>query len=122
MALPHGHGLRRLLTGAADLRRAAAAPVAHDGHHPRAEAGAPLLAPAAHRAERRVRLAAVGALLGVDLPAHAGALQHVAAHRSHLPTRERRQRVRPVSGGRTGSVTVAVRVLYLHENSMLGKK
>lgn len=84
----------RRLTGAADLRRAAAATVTNDGHHPRAEAGASLLAAAAHRAQRRVWLAAVCALLGVDLSAHAGTLQHAAAHgRSHLPTGERRRSV-----------------------------
>lgn len=84
----------RRLTRAADLRRAAAAAVANDGHHPCAEAGASLLAAAAHRAQRRVWLAAVCALLGVDLSAHAGTLQHAAAHgRSHLPTGERRRSV-----------------------------
>lgn len=61
------------LTRAADLGCASTAPVADDGHNPRAEAGAPLLAAAAHRAECRVRLAAVVALLVVDVAAHAGA-------------------------------------------------
>lgn len=80
------------LTRAADLGRAAAAAVADDGHDPRAEAGAPLLAAAAHCAERRVRLAAVVALLVVDVAAHAGALEHAAAHRSQLPTGDEKRR------------------------------
>lgn len=71
----------RWLTRATDLRSAAAATVANNGDHPRAQAGAPLLAAATHRAQRRVRLAAIGALLRVDLATHAGALQHAAAHR-----------------------------------------
>lgn len=79
------------LTRATDLWCATASAVADDGHHPGTKAGASLLAAAAHCAQRRVWLAAVSALLGVDLPAHAGALQHAAARwRSHLPTGEKR--------------------------------
>lgn len=110
------------LTGAADLGRAAAAAVADDGHDPRAEAGAPLLAAAAHRTKRRVRLAAVVALLVVDVAAHAGALEHAAAHRSQLPTGDgkRRRWVAQWHLRRTGVDAVTSCILYLYTCTVYG--
>lgn len=67
--------LKVILTCLADLRGAAAASVAHDGYKASIQAGTTLLAAAAaHRAERRVRLAAVCTLRRVDVTTHTGAL------------------------------------------------
>lgn len=75
-----------------NLWSAAAAPVANNGHHSSTEAGASFLAASTHCPQRGVWLAAVCTLLGVNLSAHTGALQHAAAGWcSHLPTKERRR-------------------------------